>query len=358
MEDKAIHEMICAYASGCMDKDNFINFKEHINSGKDLPYSDLGEIQNIISLIPIILEQETPDPEIKKRVAKKLIELNSEIKAKKKEEKKKTEEEELIIPTPTRTGVSEDSLHLKRIEQERSDEYKDIVPRGDTFSPDKTQKIDKNKLYSTQGASFPAGAASTETKSKTPVVTYLLLFLSILGLILLAYFFYSTNKELETKLSEMKDQVSGLQANFSANQQFINRNMSLIEFFHYNDISVVNLENADSTDASGKLFLSFEEREALIQANNFGILGPENVYEVWYVTNNVSISMGIFVPGLDQKYFRLNNFPSVPKENIELFRVTIEPAAGSGGPTGDLVLFGSLVKEQPKPVPSSRRRRY
>lgn len=155
----------------------------------------------------------------------------------------------------------------------------------------------------------------------------------------------------------MREQVSGLQASFSSNQQFINRNMSLIEFFHYNDISVVNLENADSSMASGKLFLSFEESEAMIQANNFGGLSPDQVYEVWYVTNNVSISMGIFVPNPDQKYFRLNNFPSVEKENIDLFRVTVEPAAGSGGPTGDLILFGSLVKEQPAPTPR-RRRRY
>jgi len=53
MADKAIHEMISAFAAGCMDKANFVQFKDYINEGGELPDRELGELQNIISMIPV-----------------------------------------------------------------------------------------------------------------------------------------------------------------------------------------------------------------------------------------------------------------------------------------------------------------
>src|ERR1035437_366337 len=82
MADKAIHEMISAFAAGCMDKANFVQFKDYINEGGELPDRELGELQNIISMIPVILDLEIPDPAIKDMVAKKLIGMKDEIKTK------------------------------------------------------------------------------------------------------------------------------------------------------------------------------------------------------------------------------------------------------------------------------------
>lgn len=89
MADKAIYEMISAFASGCMDSENYKYFRNYLLSDGEMPKGELGELQNVISLVPSILETETPNPELKEKVAKKLISLQDEIKLKIKEKKTK-----------------------------------------------------------------------------------------------------------------------------------------------------------------------------------------------------------------------------------------------------------------------------
>src|SRR3989339_1848838 len=90
MADKALSEMIAAFATGCMDKENYMQFKDYMDEGGNLPKGELGELQNIISMIPVILDLEKPDPTIKDLVAKKLIGMKEEIKTKIIEGKRKT----------------------------------------------------------------------------------------------------------------------------------------------------------------------------------------------------------------------------------------------------------------------------
>ncbi|MDH7605806.1 MAG: hypothetical protein QHH13_12965, partial [Melioribacter sp.] len=90
MSDDAIHEMMAAFAIGCMDRKNFIQFKDYVDAGGELPEGALGELQNIVSLIPIILEIEQPKESLKDEVAKRLIGLQDEIKTRIREEKRKT----------------------------------------------------------------------------------------------------------------------------------------------------------------------------------------------------------------------------------------------------------------------------
>ena len=74
-EDQAVFEMMAAFAVGCMDKENYVQVKEFLDEGGELPERQLGELQNIVAMIPIILELEKPAPEIKDLVAKKLISM-------------------------------------------------------------------------------------------------------------------------------------------------------------------------------------------------------------------------------------------------------------------------------------------
>ena len=80
MADKAIDQMISAFATGCLDRDNFIQFKKYIQKGGEVPRGEIGEQQNVMALIPTILEIEQPDEIIKEQVAKKIIEIQEKIK--------------------------------------------------------------------------------------------------------------------------------------------------------------------------------------------------------------------------------------------------------------------------------------
>lgn len=351
MAEKSTDEIICAFAAGCMDKNNFVHLKEYMRDDKDLPYEDLGELQNIMAMIPIILEVEVPDPSLKSKVAKKLLEITDEIKSKKKAEKKRitTEKSEVKPENKPLHQTSERITHVPTAGNKRAED--DLLIKKNR----EEEVFPEKQIRTTIPPPKKEEDKKTTTSGPKAIFVYLLFGFLLIALAAATYFLNETNNELEYRLTEMRVELQSLQQDFISSQRFINNYMSLIEFFHYNDIAVVNFENSDSSQAAGKLFLSFEEREALIQVHNVPQLPPDEVFELWFVSKGVSISMGVFKPQINQTYIKIPYFPSVPKEDIDLFRITIEPTTGSDTPSGELVLFGSLVNEKP-PEPVKRRR--
>jgi anti-sigma-K factor RskA len=74
-------DLIYAGVLGCLDKTDQTKLNEYISSGGELP-SNMGELQNIAAMLPIILQAENPDPELKDKVARKLYRIKDEIRAK------------------------------------------------------------------------------------------------------------------------------------------------------------------------------------------------------------------------------------------------------------------------------------
>jgi hypothetical protein len=82
------YEFLYAYSLGCLDKDDLINLKNFLDSNEDYYWQELGEYQNLSSLLPSVLPVERPDPEVKDKVARKLYRIRNEIKAKRDKLKK------------------------------------------------------------------------------------------------------------------------------------------------------------------------------------------------------------------------------------------------------------------------------
>lgn len=74
-------ELIYAGVLGCLDRADQTKLTEYINSRGELP-PNMGEFQNIAALLPIILQAESPDPQLKDKVARKLYRIKDEIRAK------------------------------------------------------------------------------------------------------------------------------------------------------------------------------------------------------------------------------------------------------------------------------------
>ena len=79
--NKAI-DLIKAKTLGCLTKDEDAEFKEYMESGEDFPWDVLGEYQNLTAMLPILLQLEVPDSELKDTVARKLYKIIEELKAK------------------------------------------------------------------------------------------------------------------------------------------------------------------------------------------------------------------------------------------------------------------------------------
>ena len=367
--------MMAAFAVGCMDKDNFVQFKEYMNEGGDLPKDELGELQNIIAMIPIILDLETPDPGLKDNVAKKLIGMKDEIKTKIREEKQKTiatkitKSAELL---PSKEALDEAPSPQKE-ELEPEPKPKTVIKQPtkypDAFRSTKKMQVpedvEKNASREmmdakNQTAEQPQSLfapkqtqtvpePTTEIKpeplaDKTPVgfVGWIALMLTIILFTILGYFTYSSIDSINRKTAELEDKLNALRSEQATSTNFVNNYISLIEFFNYNDVTVTNLKSPNADEkASAKVLLAFNEKEGLVQFKNVKALLPNQGYQIWMVSKGQSYSLGVYTPS-GTEYMRVTAFPFIPKEQVDMIKVTIESNTGSPTPSIQNYLVGSF----------------
>jgi hypothetical protein len=369
MADKALHEMISAFAAGCMDKSNFVQFKDYIKEGGELPESELGELQNIISMIPVILDLEFPDPAIKDMVAKKLIGMKDEIKTKIIAEKTKvtsqTKAGTFIID---KTSVKEEQPPVVPPKQEtltfstkntqtNNSTFAFDENQAKTFTKPKTAWIDPpqitpiDKKIVSQTPTLPNKLEPPKTskeeyesqeKNSSVMTGWIAILLSILLFTILGYYVFTSVELHNRKIDELRDDVTKLRSDLGTANNFIVNNTSLIEFFNYKDIVMVELKNVNITDkAVARLLLSFGEKDGLIQFKNVKQLPLNQAYQVWVNTKGQSYSLGTYQPN-GSEYLKIVSFPFVPKEQIESFRVTIGPNNGVQTPPANTFLIGSF----------------
>ncbi len=92
MENDQFKDLIYAYALGCLDEDSKVKLIEHFNSVESIEWEELGQLQNLTSLLPLLLERENPGIQLKDKIARKFYELREEIKSRRQAEKKHSEE--------------------------------------------------------------------------------------------------------------------------------------------------------------------------------------------------------------------------------------------------------------------------
>ncbi|MFH1198121.1 MAG: anti-sigma factor [bacterium] len=146
MAEREIFEMLCAFAAGAMDRKNYVQFKEYVSSGKELPYNDMGELQNIMALIPVILEIEEPKARLKDEVAKKLLSHQKEIKEKLTKEKRKTRVTEESEHTPQAKLTKPEIFNVPIPEPEEIPTDDDIITQVNEYAePDIENFIEPEK---------------------------------------------------------------------------------------------------------------------------------------------------------------------------------------------------------------------
>lgn len=352
MAERIIQEMISAYAAGCMDKENFEQFRNYKDSRGELPEGELGELQNLMALIPTILEPEQPNPKLKNRVAKRLMSLQEEIKGKIKQQKQQTSEQKRTVDKNIENVYfgKEPSQEKPPIEAEEANKISHQPEQKPAYDYYNTQPGQARSERDTEDVSSQKPEPPSTERKKQPVfstgnkIVFGILFLMLAGVIL---GFYFINKSANERVENLKAEVQNLKAEVTEANDFVNDYRELIEFFNFNNISVIDLRGSDKNpSSSGKLLMSFSAREALLKLNNMPPLRIDQVYQLWMITEDNSYSLGTFKPTRDEKYIKIKSFPYVMKENINLFRVTKEPMEGSPAPEGATFLFGAINGEQ------------
>lgn len=108
IDEHKIIGMLQANALGCLDAEENKELQEFIDAGHVFPWDELGSYQNTVSLLPLALQLDLPDAELKDRVALKLIKLSEQLRINKILEEDKFEvEDELDESVDEFTNIPE-----------------------------------------------------------------------------------------------------------------------------------------------------------------------------------------------------------------------------------------------------------
>jgi hypothetical protein len=110
----------------------------------------------------------------------------------------------------------------------------------------------------------------------------------------------------------------------------------------FSDFQIVPLKGTSSAPkANGILVISQDGLAGSLNVDGLPLLDSTHQYQLWLIEQGKRISGGVFSVN-QQGYGSLKVNSSRPLIEYSSFGITIEPAGGSPGPTGDKVLGGNL----------------
>ena len=215
MDSKKQIELIKLSTIGCITPEDQATLNSLMVEDENFPWKELGEFQNLVALLPSALVIETPNWELKDKVARKLYGLRDEVKSRK-EEKKPVEETqattEQLLEVPEEgitlddggSDIQGDDLvqtpPQKKISDEQITETKPFVTESkpkESINKDLIEKTTKEYISNY----FANEIGSIQKNIKKTFLLSLVLFIVLLLLIAFMYFKFST--DLDSKQEEI-----------------------------------------------------------------------------------------------------------------------------------------------------------
>jgi cell division protein FtsL len=363
MEDTNLKEMVHAFAAGCLDKDEILHFINHMDSD-ELDTVVVGELQNVISLLPAILELEHPHPGLKDKVAKRLHKISEEIKEKRKkevieepiaaqinieqaidfeepsvEEKLQEEipakEENLDVPildTAYEPSLIDD-LHFKKLQEKIEEELAELPPLVQKEIPAK--KEEEKVSIKEPRQLVQKEIVLQETKKESRTLLYIIMgLLFLFSLSAAAVIYYITEKQIqksEKQISQLNSQVSALNNEITR----LNKIQRILYILSSKDAWTINLNGTiNNPTGFGKLIINYAAKDGLLQLYNMPQLSGNQSYYLWLTSKGKSYPLGSYKPTKNVEYLAINQLPDLLQADIDSFIVTIEENDGVQTPTG------------------------
>jgi hypothetical protein len=324
-----INDLIYAYSLGCLDSDEFQSLNSQLDNSEEEEGKELGEYQNLVSLLPCTLTLENPDPALKDNVAKKLYRLKDEIKAQRQKNKP-------IVNIPEAKEESEQDKSLKEPEE--------ILPIENNTLTDNL--IEEKEVQ--QFINGPLELPSSNKLSKTiPVIpnkknnSYtiwgaVLFFILVIG-IMIAYMKVSfVTNNLNDEVDKLKKEVGSLNVKLIGNQE-------IQEMLQSPDVQVINLKGENNNpNSSGKLIIGSDRGTGYIQFYQMPVIPEDKLFQLWVGISGNYIKLKSFHPS-DTIGFYSFKILNLPKGDEINFSVTEEPSKNSIAPSNKVFLRGTLV---------------
>lgn len=367
-EQSFYQDFLYAYTLGCLDKEDYMSWNSYINSSNaQLNWQTLGEYQNLIALLPSILNIEAPDPKLKDAVALKLYKINSakrSIKAmpaaksetinrnENDEEKKIMQEQTLLNISNEKTKPTEkvdENLFQNEVNNissaqnnnqilERKNDFlklkKSISTNGE--NTDKTQKhIGTSEQSRLIRERILNQAAKEENKHKNLLI-YFSLFLFIAVAAALAVLYYNAS----TQINNYKNHIANLNKIVTDFSSKLDKEQNLVSILQSKDINIINMTASKlNPDGSGRIIISFAEKKGFLQLLKLPTLPDTEAYQLWARVKGSYISLGLFNPTKKTNIYPFS-VPELSNSSISFFILTKSPALGANQPNSEVYLIG------------------
>lgn len=307
IENNDLNEMISAYAVGCMDEENYSYFKKHKQMGEYLPERILGKLQVTISLLPITLKSINISENLKDRLGNKLLETHKDIMS------------NTIGDRRKQKLVEEPKDNIQPIE---------LPPLKEKVEEDLSFKYEPEKKE-----------VSENSKSK---LFWFFNFILIGALILFSYLLSNKTSQLNENVELMKQQLNKIKLETSAAKNFITEHTEFIDFFNNPNIIIIPMAGGNENPNSyGRLFISIDAGEGLLEAKNLPELQSDQFYSLWMNSKMTNIRLNSFKVVPDQRYIKFTQIPYTTVENMALFKITRETNATVNKPSKKTYLSGA-----------------
>ncbi|MEW6653074.1 MAG: anti-sigma factor, partial [Bacteroidota bacterium] len=181
-----------------------------------------------------------------------------------------------------------------------------------------------------------------DNKSSSNILPIIGLIISLLLITVLGYYVFSSYQKLNDRLDSLQSELTAVNSQLANANNFVGNYSSLVEFFNYKDINVFSLTSAAANvKSSAKVLLSFGEKEGLIQFRSMPLLQAGQVFQLWMESKGQSYSLGTYQP-VGSEYLKITSFPFLPKEQITGYKVTLEQNTSTATPSAPL-LSSSLI---------------
>ncbi len=390
MSTEELNEKIFAAALGCLDNNEVNLFNKSIIGNKDFQEKNLGIYQQLVSMLPLVLEPAEADKTIKDKIARKVYRLkdtgastilDSISKPVYSNTKDTTEKiipglnetpkipepldinkiskkpENIVEQKPVETPVPVSNEKPKQI-TERFEKINSLaddtvkgdivftqrkldIPIGETKRKPSRKESEPKEDEETFPVELPVVEENVEKKSK--LFTMLLIFISAIAMIgsAIIYIKYtSENDRLGLQINELRTQIDNLKIESEANAKLL----ALIES---GDLKIITLNplNGDTT-ALVRILIDEKTFSGFLQTN-FVLTEPAGIsLKLWGISQEKKLMLAELSDKKENRFYPLTF--ATPASNGEIIFVISEPASNDTTTAVDSLLFsGSYFYSSP-----------
>jgi len=338
-------EMIYPYVLGCLSIEEHLETFGKFKSTEPFPWKTLGDYQNLVSLLPIILDLETPSSNLREIIINRIYNSKSDTTVIQYQDDKSIYE---LVPSATSRFKIENDEGGKNITskydrdenltetQEKIERKKRGIEDFERVTHFKPEEKNLDTLIKDIPDEMLSSQNEFEKKRSYTSIVIIALIVVFVASAVMAYLFY------KDRTLYYESQIENLTVRLNA---IINENQNRPVIPGLGDLrnpQTIRLENTGvSLLSDGYIIFSLEDKRGYLNILNLPILDSESAYQLWGNFKGKFISLGVFKVSSRPDYYPFT-IPEFAVDDLVEFYLIESSNAGSKRPGSKIYLKGKV----------------